>query len=193
MLEEQAIEHLNALTEELGRGAEACALHGTAFSTLLFIMASSEFLSLYLVGSRRPAGARGNRALFRFLSAYFPRFNKDARDERGNLLRVRIPLGEKGGKAFKRLRIPHAMIHLYKRGVLEDLIAPPSAPQRCVVTGVGRWGFQIQVNCLHDDFQEALQRYRAAVMSDPLLEQRYLRRFRHLHGWVASKASVTPS
>ncbi len=181
MLGEEAKAHLDALI-----GAEACALHATPLCTLLFIMASSEFLSLYLVGSRRPAGPRGSRALYRFLSAYFPRFNEAARDERGHLLRVRVPLGKMGGKAFKRLRIPHAMIHLYKRGVLEDLVAPPSAPQRCIVTGVGRWGFQIQVSCLHDDFQVALRRYRAAVLSDPLLQQCYLRRFRHLHGMGAS-------
>ncbi len=185
MLGEDAKAHLCALTEELSRGAEACARHGTALGTLLFIMASCEFLSLYLVGSRRPAGARGDRALYRFLSSYFPRFNQEARDERGHLLRVRVPLGKTGGKAYKRLKIPHAVIHLYRRGVLEDLIASPSAPQRCIVMGVGRWGFQIQVNCLHDDFQVALQRYRAAVLSDPLLEQSYLRRFHHLHGWKA--------
>lgn len=185
MLKEDAKEHLYALTEELSRGAEACALHGTPLGTLLFIMASCEFLSLYLVGSRRPAGARGNRALYEFLSAYFPRFNEEARDERGHLLRVRVPLGKTGGKAYKRMKIPYAMIHLYRRGALEDLVAPPSAPKRCIVMGVGRWGFQIQVECLQHDFQVALERYKVAVLTNPLLEQRYLRRFHHLHGWAA--------
>lgn len=184
MLGEEVKAHLDAMTDELSRAAQACASHGTPFGTLLFIMASSEFLALYLVGSRRPAGARGTKALYRFISGYFPRFNKDARDERGRFIRIRVPLLRQGGKAVKRLRVSHALIHLYKRGVLEDLVAPPSADGRCLLMGVGRWGFQIQVDRFHEDFQEALQGFKTGVLSDPLLAQSYVRRFRHLHGWT---------
>jgi len=178
-----ARDHLARLLQELGSGARACLNSGAPVAALLFILASTEFLSLYYVGSRRPASALGTRGFERFLCHYFPRFNRAARDPRGRLLRVRIPLLREGGKAFKRLKLPAAVIHLYRKGVVEDLAAPRAEGSSCVIIPAGRWGFQLRVDLLHEDFQDALRAYALELEGDTPLSRLFLKRFFHLHGW----------
>lgn len=175
--------HLRKLLREFALGAKACAQSDSPVATLLFILSSTEFLSLYYLGSRRPADARGTKGFNRFLSRYFPRFNRDARDSQGHFLRVRIPLLKEGGKAKKRLKIPAALIHLFHRGVLEDLVAPHEheTESRCVIIPAGRWGFQVRVDTFHQDFQDTLTAYGESTQSDPQLARNFLRRFQHLH------------
>jgi hypothetical protein len=177
---------------ELGSGAEACLMAGAPMATLMFILDSSKLLSLYYVGSRRGANDRGSRALYQFLSRYFPRFNRSARDSSGRLLQVRIPLLRQGGKAFKRLKISSALIALFHRGVLEELVAPSTSETRCVLTSIGRWGFQINVPIFHEDFQEAIAAYEKDVNSDECIQQCYTRRFNHLYGWDLPAGIIVP-
>jgi hypothetical protein len=182
MLPSEAERALEAWLQDLERGARACIGVDAPVAVLLFILSSTEFLSLYYAGSRRTADTRGTRAFSQFLARYFTRFNRDARDPKGHLHRVRIPVSREGGKASRRLRLPAALIHLYRRGVIQALIAPPGPDRRCVITPAGRWGFQIRVEVLHEDFQEALKGYWRDVHSDTLLAERFLTRFYHLHG-----------
>lgn len=182
MLSHEAQRSLKGWLQELERGAKACAQAEAPVATLLFILHSIEFLSVYYVGSRGSATTRGTKAFYQFLSRYFTRFNRDARDADGHLLRVRIPVSREMGKASKRLRLPTALVHLYHRGIIEGLVAPPGAEPRCVITPAGRWGFQIRVDLFYQDFLDALRGYWKDVQSDPLLAQRFHRRFSHLHG-----------
>jgi hypothetical protein len=186
LLTVEAEAHLGMLLQELGTGARACAGSGAPAATLIFIMSATEFLSLYYQGSRRPAGDHGTKAFNRFLCRFFPRFNHDSRDDRGHCKRIRIPLLREGGKAFKRLNLASALIHLFHRGVVEDLVAPSGPASPCVIVPAGRWGFQIQVASFHKDFQEALILYGESARSDPQVARCFLRRYRHLHGWTIS-------
>jgi hypothetical protein len=175
--------HLEDLLRDLERGARACDPSASPFSTLLFILSSTEFLSLYYDGSRRPAGAHGSRAFQAFLTRYFPRLNEAARNPEGQYRRVCIPLLREGGKASKRLRLPAAIVHLFHRGVLEDLVAPQSSPDApCLTLQIGRWGFQVQTGLLLRDFLDTLQSFREDVRKDLMVSHRFLRRFNHLHG-----------
>ena len=183
MLSAEEKKHLEMLVDELIDGAEACASKATPLSTILFILTSVNFMALYFSGSRRHAGSGGSRAFYQFLCRYFSRFTRDAKDDRGRFRRIRIPLLREGGKAYKTLKVPSALIHLYQRGVLEDLIAGEGRNEPCVVMQSGRWGFQIHATPFLEDFKEALRAYKKDVMDDPLYTQRFLQRYRHIHGW----------
>jgi hypothetical protein len=185
LLTEGAEAHLSRMLNDLGKAARASVHSGAPVGTLLFILSASEFLSLYYQGSRRPAGDRGTRAFNRFLCRFFPRFNHDARNPQGRYFRIRIPLLREGGKAQNRMKLPAALIHLFRRGFIEDLVAPSGSDSRCVVIPAGRWGFQIRINVFHEDFQHTLEQYGASVRSEPQVAQCFQRRFQHLYGWTA--------
>ena len=183
MLNAEEKKHLVKLVKELIDGADACASKATPLCTVLFILTSVNFISLYFAGSRRHAGSGGSRAFHQFLCRYFSRFARDSKDDRGRFRKIRIPLLREGGKAYKTLKVPSALIHLYQRGVLEDLIAGEGINEPCVVTESGRWGFQIHAAPFLQDFKEALLAYEKDVIDDPLYTQRFLQRYRHIHGW----------
>lgn len=178
-----ALAHLQQLMEQLRRGAHACLCAEAPAAALLFILSASELLALYRAGSRRAAGHRGSRALRDFLSSYFPRFNNAAKDSQGHYLRVRIPLLRENGKAVKRLKLPSALIHLFRRGVIEDLVSPLDMPQdRCVIMGQGKWGFLIQPFLFEQDFRDSMDLFFEEVRGNPAIQARFMRRFNHLHG-----------
>jgi len=175
--------HMASLCQELRIALHCFREKGCGWGSLLLVMSGSEVLSLYWAGSRGTAQKRGSRALCGFLVSYFPRFNSSARGPDGNYYRVRIPLSREGGKASKRLKIPSALVHLYRRGAMEDLVAQEEAGRgRCVILGRGRWGFLIDPWELVEDFEETMDRFLLELDSNALLMQRCLRRFNHLHG-----------
>jgi hypothetical protein len=183
MLDAQALVYLESLVEDLKRGSSACLGSGGPAATLLFILSASELLALYHAGSRRTAGQRGSRALLDFLTGYFPRFNSAARNQEGHYFRVRIPLLREQGKAVKRLKLPAALVHLFRRGVVQELVATPqSQAGPCVILGQGRWGFLIQPAVFEQDFRDSMAAFLADVQQNPACAARFLRRFRHLHG-----------
>ncbi len=170
--------------EEFKKAASSCASCGAPAAALLFMLSASEFLALYWAGSRRTAGQRGSRALQDFLRNYFPRFNSGARDSKGHYFKVRIPLLREQGKAAKKLKLPSALVHLFRRGVIEDLVAPGAKAQdSCVIMGQGRWGFQIEPQLFQLDFMDSMDAFLADMRENPMLMTRFLRRFNHLHGW----------
>ncbi len=183
MLMARALAHLQGLMEEFRKGASACLSSKAPAATLLFILSASEFLALYRAGSRRTAGQRGSRALQDFLSSYFPRFNSGAKDPSGHYFRVRIPLLREQGKAVKRLKIPAALVHLFRRGVIEDLVASQEPwENRCVIMGQGRWGFLIQPQLFEQDFRDSMDSFLGELQQDPVAAARFMRRYNHLHG-----------
>lgn len=178
-----ALAHLQWLMEQFKKGASACLCAEAPAAALLFMLSASELLALYRAGSRRTAGQRGSRALRDFLISYFPRFNTGAKDPQGHYFRVRIPLLREQGKAVKRLKLPAALVHLFRRGVIEDLVLCGDPPEdRCVIMGQGRWGFQIQPYLFEQDFRESINAFFAEVQEDPVVQARFMRRFKHLHG-----------
>jgi|Deesub1362A_J573_1020465.scaffolds.fasta_scaffold00404_31 hypothetical protein len=181
MLTDPARDHLQLLLEELERAAKGCLQAQAPTATLLFILASTELLALYYGGSRRPVGQRGSRWFYQFLTHYFPRFNADCRDPRGRYRRIRIPLSPEGGKAHKRLKLPSALIFLFRRGVLEELVAPPDQKGPCVLLNQGMWGFQIRTEPFLEDFLETLKAYEKDVLHDSKIRQRFLNRFHTVH------------
>lgn len=175
--------HLQGLMEQFSKGASACLYAGGPAAALLFILSASELLALYRAGSRRNAGQRGSRALREFLTSYFPRFNSAAKDLKGHYFRVRIPLLREQGKAAKRLKLPAALIHLFRRGVIEDVVFSGDLPEeRCVIMGQGRWGFMIQPFLFEQDFRDSMNAFFAEVQENPVIQARFMRRFNHLHG-----------
>lgn len=183
VLDQEALVHLEKLMEELRNASSACLQSRATWATILLILSGSELLALYSAGSRRTAGQRGSRALQDFITRYFPRFNSSARDAHGHYFRVRIPLLREHGKATKRLKIPAALVHLFRRGVVGDLAAPADTDcQQCVILGQGKWGFLIHPYLLHQDFKDAMAAFFTDVQKDPACAARFLRRFRHLHG-----------
>jgi len=177
------IAHMTSLCQELTIALDCFREKGCGWGSLLLVMSASEVLSLYWAGSRGTAQKRGSKALYGFLVSYFPRFNSSARGPDGNYHRVRIPLSREEGKASKRLKIPSALVHLYRRGAMEDLVAQEEAGRgRCVIIGQGRWGFLIDPRELVEDFKETMDRFLQELSSNAPLMQRCLRRFNHLHG-----------
>jgi hypothetical protein len=182
MLTQPAQNHLSLLSEELKKGAEALMRSKSYLSVLLFILCACEYLSLYYAGSRRGTANRGKKAFHQFLSRYFPRFNRDCRDQEGHVRRVRITVAKGGGKAARRMRLHAALIYLFRRGTVEDLLADQQAEGRCVTLCSGRWGFRINVHEFFLDFIESVDEYRKDVMNDPRLAENFLQRFNHLYG-----------
>ncbi|MGQ9859879.1 MAG: hypothetical protein ACUVS3_14515 [Thermodesulfobacteriota bacterium] len=183
MLPQQALDHLQKLIKDLTEACSACLHSGVGWTSILFILTASEIVALYSAGSRRTSKDRGSRALQDFLTRGFPRFNSSARDPYGHYYRVRIPLLREQGKASRRLKIPAALVYLFRRGVVEELAAPMDAPSDlCVIVGQGRWGFLINPNLFYQDFRESLEEFLQQVQLDKACAARYLKRFRHLHG-----------
>lgn len=175
--------HIGTLCRELKVAAECCKDRGCGWTSLLLVMSSSELLSLYWAGSRRTAGRRGSKALYGFLVSYFPRFNSSAKGPDGNYYRVRIPLLREGGKASKRLKLPSALVHIYRRGAMEGLVAEEEEPTgKCVILGKGRWGFVVNPWEFVEDFKETLDRFLQEIRCDAARMQRCLQRFNHLYG-----------
>lgn len=182
MPDQDALIHLEKLMEELRNASCACLHSGATWATILLILSGSELLSLYSAGSRRTAGERGFRALQDFITRYFPRFNSSARDSHGHYFRVQIPLLREQGKASRRLKIPAALVHLFRRGIIEDLAAPANSDsEKCVILGKGRWGFLIHPFLFHQDFEDAMASFFRDVQEDPACAARFVRRFHHLH------------
>lgn len=182
-LRERVLDHLSFLVKDLKEACRNLLKGESRYGILLLIMSASEVLSLYWAGSRRVAGNRGSRALYGFLVRYFPRFNVSAKDERGHYFRVRIPLNREGGKASKRLKIPSALIHLYRRGAMEELVCKDQEDlDRCVVMEKGKWGFVVEPRLLALDFFEAMDSFLADVESDQSITQRSIKRFVALYG-----------
>lgn len=186
--------HLQGLMEQFRRAASACLCADAPAAALLFMLCASELLALYRAGSRRSAGQRGSRALRDFLTSYFPRFNRAAKDPKGHYFRVRIPLLREQGKAVKRLKLPTALVHLFRRGVVEDLVYLGELPQeKCVIMGQGRWGFLIQPFLFEQDFRDSMNGFLAEVKENPAVQARFMRRFNHLHGENLPNPNCSPT
>lgn len=183
MLPQKALDHLQKLIKDLIEACSACLKSGVGWTSILFVLTASEIVALYSAGSRRTSRDRGSRALQDFLTRGFPRFNSSARDAQGHYYRIRIPLLREQGKAFRRLKIPAALVHLFRRGVVEELAAPTDAhSDLCVIVGRGRWGFLINPHLFYEDFRDSLEEFLQEVQLDQAATARFLRRFRHLHG-----------
>jgi len=183
MMLKPPLAHLQWLMEQFRKGSSASLCAGAPAAALLFVLSASELLALYRAGSRRAAGQRGSKALRDFLISYFPRFNMSAKDPQGHYFRVRIPLLREQGKAVKRLKLPSALVHLFRCGVVEDLVISSELPEdRCVIMGQGRWGFLIQPYLFEQDFRDSMNAFFAEVQGNLVIQARFMRRFNHLHG-----------